>query len=226
MKLLALSALLLLAVRSMDDVVDSAAAALRRGDASAEETLKRLIDSPHPVPHAQSQRIREVLRASAHASTTTVGFAGEPGTPMVVSGRVLDEQGQPVAGAVLYVFHADADGFYARDGEMNEADARLFGFLRTGADGRFSFRTPRPGGYRKAYKGLYIPRHIHFEVTAAGRARRAFQMTFRDDPRMDAHWLAWARALDYPVVDVATSAEGVQQCRLDIILKKERRSGG
>jgi len=226
MKLLALSALLLLAVRSVDDVIDSAAASLRRGDAKAEETLKRLIDSPHPVPRAQGQRIRELLRAAARASTTTVGFVGEKGTPMLVAGRVLDEDGQPVAGAVLYVFHADADGFYARDGEMNEADARLFGFLRSGADGRFSFRTPRPGGYRKAYKGLFLPQHIHFEVTAAGKARRAFQMTFRDDPRMNAHWQAWARAMDYPVVDVATSADGVQQCRLDIILRKERRSGG
>jgi protocatechuate 3,4-dioxygenase beta subunit len=116
------------------------------------------------------------------------------------------------------VFHADSSGAYTRQSEMDESNARLFGFLRTGSDGRFGFTTIRPGGYRKPYDGRWIPQHIHFEISAANKQTRRFQMVFRDDPRMDAYWLAWARRQGNPVVDVMRFGTE-QRCSLEIQLR-------
>jgi protocatechuate 3,4-dioxygenase, beta subunit len=38
--------------------------------------------------------------------------------------------------------------------------------LRTHWEGRYSFRTIRPG----SYPGTRVPQHIHYEVTAEGQA--------------------------------------------------------
>jgi protocatechuate 3,4-dioxygenase beta subunit len=63
-----------------------------------------------------------------------------------VTGRALDN-GRPVAGVSIYVFHADADGLYSRDGRNSDENARLFGALRTDAEGRYRYETIRPSGY-------------------------------------------------------------------------------
>ena len=65
---------------------------------------------------------------------------------------------------------------YERDG--TEPDRRLKVFLRSDAQGAWSFDTVRPG----AYPGGKIPAHIHFEVAAAGRTPKLFEIVFEGDP--------------------------------------------
>jgi protocatechuate 3,4-dioxygenase beta subunit len=54
---------------------------------------------------------------------------------------------------------------------MDEPNSRIFGYLRTGANGRCEFRTVRPSGYsfplpnRTGGRAL-VPAHIHFIVSA------------------------------------------------------------
>ena len=54
---------------------------------------------------------------------------------------------------------------------MDEPNSRIFGYLRTGANGRYEFRTVRPSGYsfplpnRTGDRAL-VPVHIHFIVSA------------------------------------------------------------
>jgi len=56
---------------------------------------------------------------------------------------------------------------------MDEPNSRIFGYLRTGANGRYEFRTVRPSGYsfplpnRTGDRAL-VPVHIHFIVSAEG----------------------------------------------------------
>jgi protocatechuate 3,4-dioxygenase beta subunit len=144
----------------------------------------------------------------------------EPGEPLIVSGTVRDTDGKPVAGALIYVFHADAKGYYAPARAMDEPNARLFGYMKTGADGRYEFRTIRPGGYPKQP----IPQHIHMLVTAAGhrdhRCRSTCQLVFADDPRMTAEWHKWAKEGGNPVLSVKRDQEGIQKCFYDIVLQR------
>jgi protocatechuate 3,4-dioxygenase beta subunit len=101
---------------------------------------------------------------------------------------------------------------------MDEPNARLFGYMKTSTNGRYEFRTIRPGGYPKQP----IPQHIHMLVTAAGyrdhRCRSTCQLVFADDPRMTADWHQWAKEGGNPVLSVTRGQDGVQRCVYDIVL--------
>ncbi len=102
------------------------------------------------------------------------------GEPCLVTGRVLDPDGRPLAGAQIDVWQANDEGFY----DVQQPDAQPAGNLRglftADDEGRFWFRTvvPRfypiptdgPVGTLLAATGRhpYRPAHIHFIVSAPG----------------------------------------------------------
>jgi protocatechuate 3,4-dioxygenase beta subunit len=103
---------------------------------------------------------------------------GERGRPLSVSGVVVDDQGAPIAGASLYIYQTDAEGYYGVKPESDSRNPRLRLLLRSGRDGAWSFETIRPG----SYPGSRVPGHIHFEVAAAGYAPKIFEIVFEGDP--------------------------------------------
>ena len=113
---------------------------------------------------------------------------GKPGRArgelLYVMGRVLTAAGEPVRGAKVVIWQANAFGRYAHPSDTNPAplDPDFEGFAVLGTDplGRYRLRTIRPGGYPGA-PGQSRPAHIHFDVT--GRQDRVVtQMYFEDDP--------------------------------------------
>jgi len=187
---------------------------------AALESLHRLLAESAPMSREERLRLRQVIRKYTRQATTVLTPPSEAGEPIIVSGAVRDETGKPVAGALIYVFHADAKGFYTPDRAMDEAHARLFGYMKTGSDGRYEFRTIRPGGYPK----LPIPQHIHMLVTAAGyrdhKCRSTCQLVFADDPRMTPEWHEWAKEGGNPILSVIRDKDGVQRCVYDIALNR------
>ena len=111
-------------------------------------------------------------------STGQMTPAGEPGTPLTVSGVVVTADGKPIRGAALYAYQTDAEGYYGMKPASDSANPRLKVFLRTDAEGRWSFTTIRPGSYPSSR----APGHIHFEVAADGVAPRFFEIVFEGDP--------------------------------------------
>ena len=103
---------------------------------------------------------------------------GEPGTPLRVSGVVVDAAGAPVPGASLYIFQTDHEGYYGVKPESDNRNPRLKLFLRTDARGAWSFDTIKPGSYPDSR----VPSHIHFEVAASGHAPKIFEIVFEGDP--------------------------------------------
>src|SRR5262249_29610884 len=70
------------------------------------------------------------------------------GEKVTIEGRVVDGDAKPVTDAVLEIWQADADGRYAQPAARAAvADPRFTGFGRvfTDAEGRFRFRTIKPG---------------------------------------------------------------------------------
>ena len=126
-----------------------------------------LIPAPYLAP-------KYVAPPDAPSSIVMAG-KDEPGERFIVTGRVLDGS-TPVAGASIYVLHADADGLYTRDGSNSDQNARLHGAMRSDANGRDRFETIRP----KGYGGL--PAHVHYVVTASGYKPRMFDLWLADDP--------------------------------------------
>ncbi|WP_137176791.1 carboxypeptidase regulatory-like domain-containing protein [Roseomonas sp. AR75] len=116
-----------------------------------------------------------------------------PGRPaigqlMQVSGRILDEDGRPVAGAVVELWQANAAGRYAHanDGSVAPLDPNFLGHGRalTDADGRYAFTTIKPGAYAVPVEETWWrPPHLHFSVHGPScLARLVTQMYFPGDP--------------------------------------------
>jgi protocatechuate 3,4-dioxygenase beta subunit len=114
---------------------------------------------------------------------------GEPlGERIVVSGRVLDDAGRPLAGALVEVWQANAAGRYLHEVDSHPAplDPNFSGGGRclTDADGRYRFTTVKPGAYPwRNHPNAWRPAHIHFSLF--GRAfeqRLVTQMYFPGDP--------------------------------------------
>jgi protocatechuate 3,4-dioxygenase, beta subunit len=131
-----------------------------------------------------------VLKGVDQGADLTV-IAGKPGRAagqiIHVMGRVLNVEAQPVRGARVELWQANAHGRYTHPSDTNPAplDPNFEGFAvqTTDAEGRYRFKTIKPGAY-PVNPNWMRPPHLHFEVT--GRINRLVtQMYFPGDPLND-----------------------------------------
>jgi len=112
------------------------------------------------------------------------------GQRIIVSGRLLDEDERPIAGALIELWQANAAGRYAHSKDDHPAplDPNFTGAGRTvtGEDGRYAFTTIRPGAYPwRNHANAWRPAHIHFSVFGRNfKSRLVTQMYFPGDPMM------------------------------------------
>ena len=95
---------------------------------------------------------------------------GMGGTTLAITGYVLDAACQPVPGARVDFWQADAEGQYDNQGYT------LRGYEVTDAEGRYTVETVIPG----LYPGR--TRHIHVKVNAPGGPVLTTQLYFADEP--------------------------------------------
>jgi protocatechuate 3,4-dioxygenase, beta subunit len=98
-----------------------------------------------------------------------------------ILGRVLDPSGTPIPGAAIEIWQCDATGIYRHPRDTHWFRSRDAGFQGRGRDradarGAYAFRTIRP----VAYPGR-TP-HIHFAISAPGRAPFVTQMYVAGEP--------------------------------------------
>jgi len=115
----------------------------------------------------------------ADTDNDLVHIAGRDGTAKgtltLVSGRVVDQDGRPVAGARVEIWQCDANGryHYVRDdsaGPPPDENFQGYGRATTEREGGYLFRTIRPVPYPGRTP------HIHFAVSAPGFPRLITQM--------------------------------------------------
>jgi protocatechuate 3,4-dioxygenase beta subunit len=105
------------------------------------------------------------FKAGSPAKTNLVE-PGLGGTPLSLTGRVLDRHCAAVAGAVLDFWQADAGGAYDNSGY------RLRGHQSAGSDGAYQLLTIIPGLYPGRTE------HIHVKVARPGTAPLTTQLYF------------------------------------------------
>ena len=121
--------------------------------------------------------------------TRNAGTDGEAvGERIIVTGRVLDEEGNPVPNALLEIWQANSAGRYIHRVDQHPAplDPNFLGIGRclTNEAGEYRFLTIRPGAYPwRNHPNAWRPAHIHFSLFGSSFASRLVtQMYFPGDP--------------------------------------------
>lgn len=119
----------------------------------------------------------------------TCQHKGKPiGERIIVSGRVLDENGKAVPHTLVEVWQANSAGRYPHKSDRHNApvDPNFSGAGRTitDAEGRYRFISIRPGEYPwRNHYNAWRPAHIHFSLFGqAFMTRMITQMYFPGDP--------------------------------------------
>lgn len=129
-----------------------------------------------------------------HGANISVEGKGEP---LVVSGRVLGPDEKPLEGAELDVWQANPEGYYDVQQPDVQPAMNLRGRFRTGADGKFQFRSVKPCSYPIPTDGPvgrllsalgrhpHRPAHIHFIVSAEGFQPVTTHLFVAGDPYLE-----------------------------------------
>jgi protocatechuate 3,4-dioxygenase beta subunit len=172
---------------------DSLKAHPRNASPAYGSTLKRAPSRPLILlPHTLSETTGPVfghVAVAADDSDLTRQHQGEPlGERIIVSGRILDEDGRPVPHTLIEIWQANAGGRYVhvRDQHPAPLDPNFTGAGRalTDAQGRYRFVTIKPGAYPwRNHHNAWRPAHIHFSLFGPSFLSRVItQMYFPGDP--------------------------------------------
>lgn len=119
---------------------------------------------------------------------------GIAGMPMFITGSVLDEQGEPVANALINIWQSDTEGYY----DVQHLDSlALRGRLRSDENGQFSCWSVRPSAYPIPNDGPvgemleaqgrhpWRPAHVHFMIEAPGFQKLVTHVFAEGDQYLD-----------------------------------------
>jgi catechol 1,2-dioxygenase len=147
--------------------VSSLVCLLNNGDNGNAETSQSLLG---PFWRLNSPRV---------ANGGTIVRSDTPGDPLLVTARVVDRAGEPLAGAEVDIWHASPVGLYENQ-DSEQADMNLRGKFTTDEEGRFWFSTVKMIGYPIPTEGVvgrllraqnrhpYRPAHLHALILKQG----------------------------------------------------------
>ncbi len=145
------------------------------------------------------------------------------GPQVVVEGRVTDQSGDPIKGAVIELWQTADNGLYSNQDDA-QSDYNLRISMTTGADGRYALSTIRPAPYLVPTDGpvgdllnatgrhAWRPSHLHFIVQAAGYRSLVTEVFPSDDPYLDADAVFGVRSdlvMEYRPGDRAALADDI-----------------
>ena len=151
-------------------------------------------------------------------NSATLAPNGEPGEPMEISGTIFQKDGRtPAATVTMFVYHTDATGHYSP--EDDPFAPRLRGWLKTGADGKYSFRSIRPAPYPSHSE----PAHIHVHIWSDTMPEHFLpEYWFAGDPLIKPADVERDKALGTfsPIVTLTKGKDGVWRGVRDIRLDR------
>jgi protocatechuate 3,4-dioxygenase beta subunit len=152
------------------------------------------------------------------------------GEPAVLTGRVTDSAGEPIAGAVLDVWQNAATGFYAVQQPDVQPPTNLRGRYLTDTNGEYEIRTVRPVPYpipddgpvgrllRDTGRHPWRAAHLHAKVSADGFAPLTTHIFDSRSEYLDSDTVFGVK--ESLVDDFVAGADGVLVCRHDVVLDR------
>lgn len=151
----------------------------------------------------------------------------EPGERLMFSGTVRSTDGPPLAGAVLDVWQATAQGEYSHF-HPGVPDGNLRGRIQTDAQGRFAFESVVPAPYEIPKTGAtgtllaalgrhcFRPGHIHFKLSHPSARPLTTQVYFEGDPWIDSDVVGAVK--DSLITPLVHDGEQGASCSYDFVL--------
>ena len=149
------------------------------------------------------------------ADLTRFAGAGAEGTPLRLTGRVVDRKGRPVADAVVEIWQTDARGRYRHPGvpeRLRDPGFQGYGRTMTDAAGAYAFVTVMPGRYGTR------PPHIHLRLARPGLREFVTQIYFKGDNGEGGLGGIVPPGRDALSVDAMAASDGRRAARFDIVL--------
>jgi protocatechuate 3,4-dioxygenase, beta subunit len=151
----------------------------------------------------------------------TIAKEQEPGERLVISGRVFRPNGKtPYANVVIYAYHTDSKGHYAKNGTevgAHKWHGYLHGWCKTDSNGNYEIRTIRPA----PYPTNTMPAHIHAVIKKEDSEMYWINdFVFKDDPHVNDRYLrSLVETGGTGVVDVQKNKENTWVGKRDIVLR-------
>ena len=151
-------------------------------------------------------------------SKIDIAAANEPGKRMIVKGQVFKPDGRtPSAGVIVYVYHTDETGEYRADAT---GSPKLKGWMKTDKEGRYEYRTIRPGAYPSRNQAAHV--HVQF-WSADVPPQWNYDLLFDDDPLVGERDRRLSADVGrFAFVSKPQSREGVLHVSLDYKLEARR----
>ncbi|MEC9391099.1 MAG: hypothetical protein VX944_13590 [Myxococcota bacterium] len=150
---------------------------------------------------------------------------GDAGTALTVTGVVQDAACVPIRNAVIEVWHADPTVLAASeldasvpshsvDYDRTSDRYKYYGQFASDSEGRYTFRTKKPGWYLNGSQ--FRPAHIHLKVYVDGVERLTSQLYFGGDPFIPSD--PWASAAPDRTIALASNGSGGLDGAFDIVV--------
>ena len=185
-KLIFILAFFLSALTAIAQDPDQKITSLDQQLSSGKTSISKILSDPAYMNLHSLTPFRELIKKNAKAETITIVTPGESGQKILVKGNIKSANGNALKDAIVYVYQTSDKGWYSDTAphvlimEGDRRHARLFGYMKTDANGNFSFNTIRPNGYPKSD----LPAHIHLELTVSDGSGLGTELLFEEDPRL------------------------------------------
>ena len=163
---------------------------------------------------ARAYERAQAMKPASVGAVARIAPENEPGTPLVIDGRVYQTDGRtPASGITVFAYQTDRNGLYD-DPRRGPHSWRLKGWAVTDAEGRFQFRTIRPASYPNSS----IAQHVHLHLEGPNLPRRwTSELHFADDPKLPARERAASeRAGMFGGVRPVTKRDGIDHVEINL----------
>lgn len=160
----------------------------------------------------------------------------DDGERLIITGTLTNEEGEPLAGALVDIWHADTRGFYSHfDPTEQNQPFNNRRKIRVDANGRYEVKTIMPSGYSCPPGGTTNqlmtalgrddgrPAHVHFFADAEGYRHLTTQINIADDPLIDDDFAFGTRDGLAPAI---VRENGVARIQFDLELVSNEKGEG
>lgn len=151
------------------------------------------INHTHTATSTESSLLGPFYREGAKDEAFGANIARTEGEPALFRGRIVDEHGAAVAGALIEIWETANNGMYEGQ-DPDQPESNLRGKFRSGPNGEYAFRAIKPTSYPIPTDGPVgrmllasgrhpmRPAHVHFLIEAPGYETLTSALYSAEDP--------------------------------------------